>query len=50
MKEKDEYIAENVFWVPKNARWDYLQNNAKNPEMGKYLNNAMDAIEKENLP
>ncbi len=49
-EDKDEYIAENVFWVPKEARWDYLQNNAKKPEIGKYLDNAMDAIEKENPP
>ena len=49
-EDKDEYTAENVFWVPKEARWDYLQNNAKKPEVGKYLDNAMDAIEKENPP
>ncbi len=35
-EDKDEYIAENVFWVPKEARWDYLQSNAKKPEVGKY--------------
>jgi len=47
-EDKDEYTAENIFWVPKEARWDYLQNNAKKPDVGKYLDNAMDAIEKEN--
>ena len=47
-EEKDEYIAENVFWVPKEARWDYLQANAKKPEIGQYVDDAMDAIEKEN--
>ena len=47
-EDKDEYTAENVFWVPKEARWDYLQKNAKKPEVGKYLDDAMDAIEKEN--
>ena len=29
VEDRDEYIAENVFWVPKNSRWEYLQNNAK---------------------
>jgi len=47
-EDKDEYTAENIFWVPKEARWDYLQNNAKKPDVGKYLDDAMDAIEKEN--
>ncbi len=47
-EDKDEYTAENVFWVPKEARWDYLQINAKKPEIGKYLDDAMDSIEKEN--
>ena len=49
-EDKDEYTAENVFWVPKEARWNYLQNNAKKPDVGKYLDDAMDAIEKENPP
>jgi len=49
-EDKDEYTAENIFWVPKKARWDYLQRNAKKPEVGKYLDDAMDAIEKENPP
>ena len=44
----DEYRAENVFFVPKEARWEYLKANAKNPEIGKILDNAMEMIEKEN--
>jgi len=28
-EDRDEYLSENVFWVPQNARWTYLQNNAK---------------------
>ena len=28
-EDKDEYLADNVFWVPKEARWSYLQANAK---------------------
>src|SRR5690348_14538367 len=44
----DEYVAKRVFWVPKKARWDYLANNAKKPEIGKLIDDAMDIIEKEN--
>ena len=44
----DEYRAENVFFVPKEARWEYLKTNAKNPEIGKIIDRAMDLIEKEN--
>ncbi len=44
----DEYRAKNIFYVPPEARWSYLLNNAKNPEIGKILDNAMDIIEKEN--
>jgi len=47
-EDQDEYRAENVFWVPKKARWEYLQKNAKLPEIGKILDNAMDDIEKDN--
>ena len=44
----DEYRAENVFFVPKETRWEYLKAKAKNPEIGKILDNAMEMIEKEN--
>jgi type I restriction enzyme M protein len=47
-EDRDEYAAENVFWVPKSARWEKLQAAAKSPEIGKTLDAAMDAIEKEN--
>lgn len=47
-EDRDEYVAENVFWVPKSARWDHLQANAKQPTIGKTLDDAMIAIEKEN--
>lgn len=47
-EDPDEYRAENVFWVPKEARWFYLQNNAKQPEIGKLLDSAMVAIERDN--
>lgn len=47
-EDKDEYKAENVFFVPQDARWEYLQSKAKQPEIGKFVDDAMDAIEKEN--
>jgi type I restriction enzyme M protein len=33
-EDPDEYLAENVFWVPKEARWSYLQDNARQPTIG----------------
>ena len=48
MEDRDEYTAENVFWVPKEARWSYLQANAKRPEIGQIVDDAMEAIENEN--
>jgi type I restriction enzyme M protein len=47
-EDRDEYTAENVFWVPKAARWSHLQANAKQPAIGKLIDEAMLAIEKEN--
>ena len=47
-EDRDEYKAENVFFVPSIARWSYLQARAKLPEIGKDVDSAMDAIEKEN--
>jgi type I restriction enzyme M protein len=47
-EDRDEYSAENVFWVPKAARWPKLQASAKQPAIGKLLDEAMLAIEKEN--
>ena len=47
-EDKDEYSAENVFFVPQDARWSYLQSNARQPTIGKMVDAAMDAIEKEN--
>jgi type I restriction enzyme M protein len=47
-EDPDEYRAENVFYVPKPARWDYLQKNAKQPTIGKLIDDAMDEIEKDN--
>jgi type I restriction enzyme M protein len=47
-EDRDEYTGENIFWVPKEARWSVLQANAKQPIIGKLLDDAMDAIEREN--
>jgi len=47
-EDPDEYRAENVFYVPKKARWDHLQKNAKQPTIGKLIDDAMDEIEKDN--
>jgi len=47
-EDKDEYQAENVFFVPQDARWTHLQAYAKQPTIGKTVDDAMDAIEKEN--
>jgi type I restriction enzyme M protein len=47
-EDKDEYKARNAFWVPLEARWDKLQKNAKQPTIGITLDDAMDAIEREN--
>lgn len=47
-EDKDEYKAENVFFVPETARWKYLLSKAKQPTIGKSVDEAMDAIEKEN--
>ena len=47
-EDRDEYIAENCFFVPREARWAELQAKAKLPEIGVYLDDAMSAIEKEN--
>ena len=47
-EDVDEYRSLNVFWVPPDARWGYLQKNAKQPTIGKVLDDAMDAIERDN--
>ena len=47
-EDADEYSAHNVFWVPKSARWASLQAKAKQPDIGKLIDDAMVAIEKDN--
>jgi len=48
MEDRDEYLSQNVYWVPPEARWDHLQKNAKRPEIGKLIDDAMAAIERDN--
>lgn len=47
-EDKDPYAGEGCFWVPKEARWSFLQANAKKPEIGSLVDDAMIAIEKDN--
>ena len=47
-EERDEYTAENIFFVPPEARWKNLQAKAKLPRIGQDLDDAMESIEKEN--
>jgi HsdM N-terminal domain len=47
-EDRDEYSGENIFWVPKAARWPNLEAKAKQPAIGKVIDEAMLAIEKEN--
>jgi type I restriction enzyme M protein len=47
-EDPDEYKAENVFWVPAEARWSHLQANAKQSTIGKLVDDAMVAIERDN--
>lgn len=47
-EDKDEYSGENIFWVPKEARWTFIKENAKQPNIGVLIDEAMDAIERDN--
>ena len=47
-EDRDFYLAENVFWIPKEARWDVLVENAKQPNIGLLVDEAMEAIERDN--
>ena len=47
-EDRDEYLADNIFWVPPESRWPYLQKNAKRPEIGTIVDDALNAIERDN--
>ena len=48
-EDKDEYAAESIFFVPQKARWSVISAAAHTPEIGKVIDDALDAIEDENL-
>jgi len=48
IENRDEYTAENVFWVPPEARWRNIQNQAKQPHIATLIDDAMYAIERDN--
>lgn len=47
-EDRDEYIAHNIFWVPKEARWDNIKSHATSTDIGEVIDKAMEKIEKEN--
>ncbi len=47
-EDPDEYRAVNIFWVPPEARWQYLRGRAKDPKIGKIVDDALLAIERDN--
>lgn len=47
-EDKDVYIGDNIFWIPKDARWDKIESAAKTAQIGEVIDHAMDMIEKEN--
>ena len=47
-EDRDEYLAENIFWVPPEARWSHLKGCARQPDIGQSVDDAMTAVEREN--
>jgi type I restriction enzyme M protein len=47
-EDPDEYRAENIFWVPMEARWSYLKASAPQPTISTIVDDAMGAIERDN--
>lgn len=48
LEQKDPYKAAGVFYIPENARWEFLRKKVLQKEIGKYLDEAMEAVENEN--
>lgn len=48
LEDRDEYVAENVFWVPEDARWERLLAAAQQPDIARRIDDALEAIESEN--
>jgi type I restriction enzyme M protein len=47
LEDRDEYAAENIFWVPPEARWDELLANANQSDIGARIDRALEGIERE---
>ncbi len=47
-EDRDEYLADNIFWVPAEARWEKLRAGARQPEIGQFVDDAMSGIERDN--
>ena len=47
-EDPDEYRAQSIFWVPPEARWPVLQAQARQPTIGRLVDDAMTAIERDN--
>ncbi len=47
-EDRDEYTAENIFWVPPEARWGHLKSQARQPTVGQAVDEVMVAVEREN--
>ncbi len=47
-EDPDEYWAQGIFWVPPEARWEYLRNQGRQPSIGRLVDNAMIAVERDN--
>jgi len=47
-EDRDAYVAENIFYVPPSARWDFIKKNAKQSTIGQIIDDAMITIEREN--
>lgn len=48
LEDRDYYLADNIFWVPQEARWSYLAENSKQPHIGILIDKAMEIIERDN--
>lgn len=48
LEERDYYLEANVFWVPEAARWERIRDQAKQPNLGKIIDDALTEIENEN--
>ena len=47
-EDRDEYTAESIFWVPRQARWRRLMDGARQPNIGQLVDDAMTAVERDN--